>query len=144
MEFSYRRYPAFHPLTKERGFIFRPIIPVDVGYQNRWISSISEGEVAFIDALVDSGADHNFAPLEIAELLDIDFGAARPHRIVSIMGERTDTLFAPVSLNIGGRIFDALMGFGKEVESVVLGNVGFFDQWKAKLDYPKDIETQMK
>lgn len=140
MKFRYISQIAINPLTKERDIIYRPFIPINIGYKDCWLSVVSGGSIKYVDALVDSGADNNLGPMSIAKILNVPLEGITPHQVFGIDGLGIDTFFVPISMEIGGNVFKSFMGFSNEVKEVLLGGQGFFDQWKVKLEYAKDID----
>lgn len=63
MKFPYRKINLKHPFAA-KDFILRPIIPVSINYADKTLR---------YEALIDSGADFNIFPLEIAQKLGIKF-----------------------------------------------------------------------
>ena len=61
MKFSYRKINLQNPFNS-KNFILRPIIPFSIGHQ---------GKALRFEALIDSGADFNILPIEIAKKLGI-------------------------------------------------------------------------
>lgn len=141
VKFTYTKTPALDPLTKEKSAIYRPLIPIDLKADSKWFS---EEYGSYLDALIDSRADRNIAPLEIAELLQIDLSGIDPIETRGIEGGSVETFYTVLSFKIGGHSYDAPMGFGKSFPMILLGGSGFFDNWKINLDYPKDFELKRK
>lgn len=141
MKFSYTKFPIISSITGEDEIIYRPIIPMDIGYHSLWLSDIFEGEV---EALLDSGADRNVAPMELAELLEVDMASAIPEQTKGVEGGLVTVYYAPISLRVGEHIFESIMGFGETIPLVLLGGKGFFDGWKVTFDYPEEFVIRAK
>ena len=62
MRFPYRKINLENPFNSKK-FILRPIIPLSIKYQDKTLR---------FEALIDSGADFNIFPMEIAEKLGLD------------------------------------------------------------------------
>ncbi len=140
MKFPYLPEILINPITKEKDIVYRPFIPINIAHNGNWLSVVSGGFLKAVNALVDSGADHNVAPMDIAKMLKISFEGVTPYKVHGIDGIGIDTFFVPISIAIGGQVFETFMGFAREVKEVLLGGQGFFNQWKVKLEYAKDIE----
>lgn len=61
MKFPYRKINLQNPFNSKK-FILRPIIPFSIKYQDKALR---------FEALIDSGADFNIFPMEIAKKLGI-------------------------------------------------------------------------
>jgi hypothetical protein len=75
--FSYLPRPVLNPKTNILEEVFTPFVPTR-------LSLSRNNPTPFIDALVDSGADKNLFPMQIGELLGIDFKKIRPKIIHGI------------------------------------------------------------
>lgn len=143
MKFTYTAIPAINPITSKESAIHRPYIPIDIAYENRWISKV--GGFSYVDALIDSGADNNLAPLEFGNLLGVPWSTVKPKKTIGINGGiGIDTYFFPVAVAVGGDIYRTYMGFSEGLSQVLLGGDGFFNKYKVKFEYPRFFEVNKK
>lgn len=142
MKFKYQSSPSINPVTKERDLIYRPIIPIDIGYRDHWLSVVTDGAFRSLDALIDTGSDNNLGPLQIASILDIPVDHYPKNKIWGITSDFTECSFVPVAINIGGYVYNTVIGLGEKIIDLVLGSQGFLDHWQVKLEYAKEIELK--
>lgn len=140
MKFPYKTSIYTNPITSQRDIIYRPFVPIDVAYNGRWLSDITEGGIKNIDALIDSGADQNLAPMDLAVLLGVQFINVKIHKIFGVDGRAVETYPAPVSIRIGRHAYDTLIFFADRIPEILLGGQGFFDRWKVTFQYAKQIK----
>ena len=123
MKFPYRKINLKHPFSL-KSFILRPIIPVSLKYGDKSLR---------YEALLDSGADFNIFPLEIAESLGIKFKSNKKLSFSGIGGEPITGQITEVSLGIGNKTISTKAVFA-EVGNGILGQYGFFDIFSVKFD----------
>lgn len=134
MKFPYRKINLKHPFSS-KDFILRPIIPVSIQYNNRNVR---------YEALIDSGADFNIFPLEIANKLGIKFKKASTIDFAGIGGNMIQGFISDVLIELGNTAFATKAVFA-EVGNGVLGEYGLFDLCKLKFDLKSkiiEIETR--
>ncbi|MDP2736842.1 MAG: hypothetical protein Q8O59_03660 [bacterium] len=117
---------------KNIGGALRPIIPVEISYQDRSVR---------YEVLVDSGADKNIFDAEIGEILNIDIEKGERGQVGGITGV-LQTLYAhPVEINVGGYKYKTKVAFLRNMPAFgygVVGQLGFFDFFIVKFDYLKE------
>lgn len=126
MKFPYRKVNLKHPFTSKQ-FILRPIIPVSLKNGNKSVR---------YEALIDSGADFNIFPIEIAERLGIKLKNEKKIYFSGIEGNMMEGVTDKISLRIGGKIIFTKAVFAA-VGNGVLGQYGFFDLCLVQFDLKK-------
>lgn len=109
------------------------------------IEIAANGCTEWFDALIDSGADYNMAPAELAEVFNIDLANYPTIDVGGIeQTERIQLAMVPISLRLGGHRIESYMGFGGTLPTILLGQRGFFDRFKSlSFEYPKYVEIKM-
>lgn len=132
MKFFYREIEVLHsPASQRKRKIFRPIITLFVVYGKNIIG---------YEALIDSGADYNIFDGAVAQYLGIKITSGYKRQITGLGGKSIIGYEHKVILRIGEAQFGTQAIFSKEIPADsfgVLGNQGFFDHFKATLDYRK-------
>ncbi len=123
MKFPYRKINLKHPFSSKQ-FILRPIIPVSLKYHDKSLR---------YEALIDSGADFNIFPLEIAHSLGIKFKSNRKLSFSGIGCNPITGQIAEISLEVGKKAILTKVVFA-EVGNGILGQYGFFDILPVKFD----------
>ena len=124
MKFKYKKY----------GGNFRPVIPVVLRHQDRFVS---------YGALVDSGADLCLFHSEVADYLGFDLSKNIPREVFGVGGKASIYHLHKITIEIGGVPYEIETGFisgvsGKVMSYGVLGQKGFFDLFKSvNFDYNK-------
>lgn len=132
MRFPYRKINLKHPFSSKE-FILRPIIPVSLKYRDQSLR---------YEALIDSGADFNIFPLEIAEKLEVRLKDANKITFEGIGGNIVEGVKADVVLGLGSHSISTKVVFAP-VGNGVLGQYGFFDLFIVNFDLKKkEIETE--
>ena len=88
-------------------------------------------------ALVDSGAEHNVMPTDLAAELGISLALAEPVTIVGAGEHEVPGALAFVKLQIGGRRWNAPVIFAEGLMRPVLGQAGFFSFFNVTIRYQK-------
>lgn len=128
MKFKYKKYGAG---------ILRPVIPVEIVYQNRSLR---------YEVLVDSGADFCIFDSQIGGLLGIDIWNGDRQEVGGITGTVEPYYVHPVTIKVGGWSFDINAGFLPSIARIgygVVGQKGFFDIFIVKFDLLKE-EIELK
>ncbi|MFA6006107.1 MAG: aspartyl protease family protein [Candidatus Paceibacterota bacterium] len=116
----------------------KPIIPVEI---------MQEGNSISFHALIDSGADLNLFPGELAELLGLNILDGLEGTIGGITtGEMQKYYSHQVHLVIGGHSYKTRVAFMPTLSTRghgLLGQVGFFDFFTVKFNYSK-AEIEIK
>lgn len=133
MKFDYFKFPLPEKSEIFGHSILKPIIPVKIIYNDRSINYA---------ALIDSGADFCIFDAEIGESLGVDIKQGLRIDFGGIQ-ERSgaEAFFHAVILNIGGQEFKTKVGFSFDIAKHgygILGQIGFFDKFAIKFDYPKE------
>ena len=84
----------------------------------------------------------------IAEILNIDLESGEPRNVAGVTGVKEVYYVHPVTLSVGGWEYKTEVGFLRGVSRFgygIVGQVGFFDQFKVKFDYQKaEVELVKK
>jgi hypothetical protein len=81
-------------------------------------------------ALIDSGADVNLFPANLAILLNIDLESGRRINVYGIGRHKLQAYEHKIYLHIGKHIFRGVAYFSPENQDPLLGRRGFFDLFK--------------
>lgn len=121
--YSYLPRLIINPIIDQKEAIFTPFIPIRF--------SVGHGSLTqLIDALVDSGADCNLFPLQLGELLGINFKKAIPKVIYGIGGSKITAYTAQVNVWVNNTKYQTVADFSKSQQVLLLGRKGFFDLFK--------------
>lgn len=123
MRFPYRKINLKNPFSSKQ-FILRPIVPLSIKYGEKTLR---------YEALIDSGADFNIFPLEIAEKLGIKFKENKKLFFTGIAGDPIAGKMAEIVIELGNKKVSAKAVFA-EVGNGILGQYGFFDILQVKFD----------
>lgn len=85
-----------------------------------------------IAGLIDSGADRNLFPAQIGEQLGINVKHGKPY-INTGIGNHQITTFRHSGIDLlfdSGHYFQTEVDFSYEIETLLLGGIGFFDKFK--------------
>ncbi len=134
MKFPYRKINLKHPFSS-KPFILRPIIQVSLRYKNQSLR---------YEALIDSGADLNIFPDEIAERLGIPLKNANKISFTGIEGKAIWGFKSDIELEVGNVKVKSKAVFAP-VGGGVLGQYGFFDTGQINFDLKsKEIEINLR
>ncbi len=118
--------------------IFRPVMPVEVSFNGIPIN---------YEVLVDSGADNCVFDRGIGEIIGIIIESGILRATTGISGHSVKTYRHTVTLGVGGWEHTADVDFADlgSLGHGVVGQIGFFNQFKVKFDYQKkEIELVRK
>lgn len=124
MKFPYIKFPSSNPKQK---WVSRPYIPLKIiGQKNSW-----EGY-----GLIDSGADKSLFNAEIAEEIGLDLDESQLENFNGIEGGNLEAKITKVRLQIAGfEEIKIVAGFvNSPVVGVILGQEGFFDEYRIKFE----------
>lgn len=122
--FSYLPRPVVNPNTKILEEVFTPFVLIR-------ISVSRNNPTPSIDALVDSGADRNLFPLQIGELLGINFKKVKPKIIHGIGNIELKAYTAKINIWVNNIKYPTEADFCKEQQTLLLGRQGFFSLFKS-------------
>lgn len=123
MKFHYKKY---------EGGIKRPVIPIEVCYQNKIIG---------YEVLVDSGADMSIFDAEIGELLGLKIKEGVKNIVQGITGNEQPYYIHSVTLKVGGWPIKSTVGFMPHMHGGtygVVGQYGFFNYFVVKFTQSLD------
>jgi len=99
----------------------KPIIDVGINYKR--------GSPIIIKTLIDSGADHNFLPAFLGEILKIPIRKGRKQIITGIGGIRIESFYHDgIGIFIEGHKIKTDAHFSYNQQIPLLGQNGFFDK----------------
>jgi hypothetical protein len=105
-------------------YIVRPILPIIISHNNSKV---------YCGGLIDTGADFNLFPLEIANLLDIDLAHSPQTNMTGINTESPIPAYESlVNIGLGVRQCEVVMYFSpfrSISEYGLLGTLGFFNRF---------------
>lgn len=134
MKFPYRRTIAPPSLAfPHRQIIIRPVIPIILEFKGLKVG---------YEALIDSGADFCIFHAEIADILNINIFDGKEENFGGISGGQSKAYFHRLKMYVSGWPYNFYCGFSPDIPSEgygVLGQTGFFEQFKVKFDYQKEI-----
>lgn len=134
MKFPYRKINLQNPFSTKK-FILRPIITFSIKYKDKSLR---------FEGLIDSGADFNIFPIEIARKLGISLKDSDHISFSGVGGNIIAGTKAEVLLEIGSCKIRTKVVFAP-VENGILGQYGFFDSGKINFDLKnKFIEIEFK
>lgn len=128
MKFRYKKYAPG---------IVRPVIPIEVIYQNKIVP---------YEVLVDSGADSCVFDAQIGEILGVDIAGGKRYKVSGITGIAEDYYIHQVKINVGGWKYEIQAGFLPNMRGLgygVVGQRGFFEFFVVKFDLLKE-EIELK
>lgn len=135
MKFKYRKIELpKSDAFPERHFALRPIIPI-------FFRIPKSGRKIGYEALVDSGADYNIFPAQVAEIMGLDITRGRLDIFAGVGGGKYRAYFHPVKMCIGEWEYDTDCAFSYDVAPWgygVLGQRGFFDRAAVRFNYQKE------
>ncbi len=137
------RYQSFRASPIEpfptRQVVFRPVIDIRL---------LWNGHSTKYRVLIDSGADYCIFHAEVAEVLGIPLTSGKKMTFYGTSGAAQLAYFHEVQIEAAGWPIDLYCGFSSEMQSLpygLLGQTGFFDQFKIEFDYQnKRIEIKQK
>ena len=140
MKFQYRKVALpKSDAFPERHFALRPVIPV--------FFKIPDGDRRIgYEALVDSGADYNIFPAQVAEIIGLDVNDGRLDIYGGVGGGKFEAYFHKVKIYIGGWEHSVDCAFSYDFAPWgygILGQKGFFDLFIVKFDLLKE-EIELK
>ncbi|MEK9186449.1 MAG: hypothetical protein AAB885_02570 [Patescibacteria group bacterium] len=140
MKFEYKKIELPKSDAFLRGhFALRPIIPVFFKIPN------ANRKIGY-EALVDSGADYNIFPAQIAEIMGLNVKKGRLDVFGGVGGGKYAAYFHKVKMFIGGWEYEIDCGFSYDFAPWgygIVGQKGFFDLFVIKFDYlKKEIEIK--
>lgn len=130
MKFRYKRYGPG---------ILRPVIPIRIRSRSRSVD---------YEVLVDSGADSCIFDAQIADILGIDLADGERRIVAGITGVQKPYVVHPVTIEVGGRVFETVAGFLPDMPPLgygVVGQQGFFEHFIVRFDLARgEIELEAR
>ncbi len=123
MQFPYFKIPKAPCLIDKKSFCYRPMLNIEITPNGK--------KYIAIDALVDTGADYNMAPLELANAFGLDL-SVYPHLDFFGIDQKTAVkcFFVPFTIVIEEKEIYTHIAFGGQVPNILLGQKGFLDKIK--------------
>ena len=140
LRIAYKSFQAT-PLVPfpNRQFVHRPVVDILLMFGNKSIE---------YQVLVDSGADFCIFHTEMANILGIPVTQGKRMTFYGTGGIPQAAYFNDIRMEIYGWQMDLYAGFSSEMKSLpygILGQTGFFDQFKVEFDYQnKRLELKPK
>lgn len=140
LRLAYKSFPAA-PLEPfpNRQFVHRPVVDILLMHGNKSIK---------YEVIIDSGADFCIFHAEMAHILGIPVDHEKRMIFHGTGGVPQTAYFHQIQIEIGGRAMDLYCGFSPDMKSLpygILGQTGFFDQFKIEFDYiHKKVELKFK
>ena len=130
LRLAYKSFPAsvLEPFPN-RQFVHRPVIDIFLTYNKKSIE---------YPVLIDSGADFCIFHTEIADIWGIPVVEGKKITFFGTGGTPQTAYFHNVQIELGGYPMDIYCGFSSDMKSLpygILGQTGFFDQFKIEFDY---------
>ncbi len=138
MKFRYQRIP-YHGQDPRKPLVARPYIPI-------YLHGKDKSTPSPYYALLDSGADQVLFPSDLAGQAGInDITAGIPDQAIGIAGQRTDTYFHNLELEVVGdpRRLSASVGFSNDIFIPILGRA-FFLHYKAVIFNENKEEVELR
>lgn len=129
VKFKYRKINLKDPFSS-RNYVLRPIIPISLRHKTKSIH---------YEALIDTGADFNIFPIELAQMLGIKINKQRVIYFSGIGEESIRGFITKVILGVGKIDISTKVVFSESGSVRLLGQRGFFDHFDVKLSYQKQI-----
>lgn len=121
--FSYFPRPLINPKSNLTQEIFTPYVPIRLSVSH-------SNPTRLIDALVDSGADRNLFPLQLAELLGINFKKIKPKIIYGIGNSQIKAYATKINIWVNNTKYSTEADFSPDQQTLILGRQGFFNLFK--------------
>ena len=133
LKFPYQKFPSGpNDAFPDHKQAQRPVITIKVKCNNK--------EIEYL-ALIDSGADFCMFHAEIGEHLGIDVNKGKRLKFFGVTGDKQVAYFHKIKIEVGGHEKECYCGFSHELNKMpygILGQKGFFDQFKVSMDYNKN------
>ena len=121
----YEVFPVTNNVGKKIGEIARPIIYLSLNYKHGKMFGP-------VGAIIDSGADFNLFPADVANILGINLKKGIERVNEGIGKKRVKTYrHSGIKMFVEGHSFETTIDFGEEITVPLLGQQGFFDKFKA-------------
>ena len=121
----------------QRQVVFRPVIDIRLLWNH---------ESTRYRVLIDSGADYCIFHSEVADVLKIPVSEGKKITFYGTGGTPQTAYFHDVQIEVAGWPMELYCGFSYDMKSLpygILGQTGFFDQFKIEFDYQaKRIELK--
>lgn len=121
IQFDYTVFPIIDGNSKVIEIIHKPYIPVNLSSEITGKHTKSS-----IMCLLDSGADKNLFPVELAKSLGISLKEGAAHTMIGIGGIMIQSYSHKVSLSVRDYTFEADVFFSADQQTPLLGREGFF------------------
>ena len=129
MKFAYTKFPSRDP---RKPWFGRPIVSV----------ILTHGESTSVAAIVDSGADRSLFDVEVGKDIGLNVESGEVEYFGGIGGSRVQAFVHKVQLQVVDieKTVEVPIGFTKNLGvSGILGQEGFFDQYRIKFEKDHDM-----
>jgi len=140
LKFKYQIFPSTpNEAFPQRYTVRRPVMTIRL---------IFNGKSVRYPVLLDSGADFCVFHAEIGDLLKIPVRSGKKLTFCGTGGTPQNAFFHTIHYELGGWDMKCFAGFSYEMKTMpygLLGQTGFFDQFKIEFDYRKQrVEIKLK
>lgn len=121
--FSYLPRLVIDAGTNRKEEVFTPYVPIMLSHSHG-------NPTRLIDALVDSGSDRNLFPLQLGQMLAINFKKAKPKLIFGIGNIQLKAFTANINIWVNNKKYPTEADFCSEQQTLLLGRQGFFNLFR--------------
>lgn len=121
--FSYLPRPLIDSKKNLVQEVFTPYVPIRLSYGHG-------NPTRLIDSLVDSGADRNLFPIQLGELLGINFKKISPKIIYGIGNAQIKAYSSKINVWLNNTKYPTEADFSPNQQTLLLGRRGFFNLFK--------------
>lgn len=113
-------------------FVKRPVVEIEISHKKQARKFL---------AVIDSGADNILMPSYIADVLGIDRRGSRRYSVMGISMEPIEGFIADVDFRVRNQsdTFTAPVVFIDNNIPILLGQEGFFDEYRIKFEKDHDV-----
>ena len=132
LKFDYQAFPSSpNEAFPQRHTVRRPIINIRFPL---------DGKSVLYPVLLDSGSDFCIFHAEIGDLLHVSVRSGKKMTFFGTSGTPQNAYFHTIHYELGGWDMECYAGFSYEMKTMpygLLGQTGFFDQFRIEFDYMK-------
>jgi hypothetical protein len=122
LEVPYKPFKYFNRAVPNQRIVWRPVLSIKIVYKH--------AQSKKFDAIVDSGSDYCLFHASIGEGIGMKIKQGVEGGLGSVIsGLRTKVWYHDVRLLIGPDGIDTKVGFSWDLDSNLLGQIGFFDNY---------------
>lgn len=125
IQFDYSVFPIVDHDKNVVEIIHKPYIPIKLSYDRT-----DKSTDASVMCLLDSGADKNLFPVELAKSLGISLKEGSIHTMIGIGGIMIQSYRHQVNISVQDYTFRSDVFFSPDQQTPLLGREGFFNAFK--------------